>query len=76
MMQQYGANFQLYKKKLMEFRLILQKLSNVTQVIWLNQYPTLEFYGNINDRNTDIHSTKIHHYNKAVHHIFGYANCN
>ncbi|XP_046644637.1 N-acetylneuraminate 9-O-acetyltransferase-like [Daphnia pulicaria] len=71
MMQQYGANFQLYNKNLMELRLILQKLSNITQVIWLNQYPTLERYGNINDRNTDIHSTKIHHYNKYVHHIFG-----
>lgn len=61
-----GGNYQVYKKKILEFRPTLQRLARYSQMIWLNQYPTLEFYGNISESNTQIHSKKIHHYNKAV----------
>jgi hypothetical protein len=71
MLQSQGANFSLYQKKLNEFAPILGQLSNVSQVIWLNQYPTVDFYGNINAHNTDIHLQKIHHYNQAVRRILG-----
>jgi hypothetical protein len=61
MLQSEGTDFNLYQKKLTELASILGQLSNVSQVIWLNQYPTLDFFGNINAHNTDIHSEKIHH---------------
>jgi hypothetical protein len=71
MLQSEGADFSLYQKKLTELAPILGQLSNISQVIWLNQYPTIEFYGHINAHNTDIHVEKIHHYNQAAHRILG-----
>ncbi|XP_046457567.1 N-acetylneuraminate 9-O-acetyltransferase-like [Daphnia pulex] len=62
---------QLYQKRLKELAPILDQLANVSHIIWLNQYPTLEFYGNIGVLNTDIHSEKIHHYNLAIRRILG-----
>jgi hypothetical protein len=47
----------------------LNQLAYVSQVIWLNQYPTVEFYAKMHARNTDIHTEKINHYNKVVQRI-------
>jgi hypothetical protein len=69
MMQQYGADIQLYVKRLKELASILGKLTNVTEVIWLNQYPTVEFYGSTTAYNTKIHSEKIQLYNIAARQI-------
>jgi hypothetical protein len=53
-------------QKLKLLALFLGQLANVSQVIWLNQYPAIESFGNIDAPNTDIFSEKIHHYNQAV----------
>jgi hypothetical protein len=71
MLQSHGADHQLYQKKLKELAPILGRLANVSQVIWLNQYPTVEFYGKIDAHNTDIFSEKIHYFNQAVREYLG-----
>lgn len=72
MIQSEGTDqHQLYQKKLKELAPVLDQLANVSHIIWLNQFPTLEFYGNIGELNTDIHSEKIHHYNLAIRRILG-----
>jgi hypothetical protein len=58
-----------YQGKLTELAPVLAQLSNVTRVIWLNQYPTIEFYGANNSTNTQIHSRKLHGYNTSVRRI-------
>lgn len=73
MMQDYGADFQLYQKTLRDFAPILGRLANVSQVIWLNQYPTVELYGDMDAKNTDIHTQKIFQYNEAVRREFKYV---
>jgi hypothetical protein len=62
-------DYRCFQKKLMGLAPVLSQLSNVTRVIWLNQYPTIEFFGTNNSTNTYIHSEKINHYNKAVRRI-------
>jgi hypothetical protein len=59
-----------YEGKLTELAPVLAQLSNVTRVIWLKQYPTIELYGANNSTNTQqIHSRKIHGYNTSVRRI-------
>lgn len=64
-------DFELYQDKVMELGPVLGQLANVSQIIWLSQYPSVDFYGNINSSNTAVFSEKIHLYNKAVHRILG-----
>ena len=54
----------LYIKHLRELAPSLAQLSQVTRVIWLNQYPPLEFYSDYT-----ITPEKINFYNKAVRRI-------
>ena len=70
MLESNGANFKLYRKKLNELGPILDELAKSSKVIWLNQYPTIDFYGGTDAHNTFIHSEKIHQYNEAVRQIF------
>lgn len=55
---------EVYQNKLVELAPILDRLGNVSQIIWLNQYPTLEL-----QKPT---SKTIHNYNKDIRHIFKY----
>jgi hypothetical protein len=71
MLQEHGADFQLYQEKLTGIAPMLGQLANDSQVIWLNQYPTADYNGEIGNLKTDIHSEKIHHYNEAVLRILG-----
>jgi hypothetical protein len=66
MLKTKGADFQLYQKKLKELAPFLGQLAKVNKVIWLNQYPVVEKYGNNGAMNMDIFSEKIHDYNDAV----------
>jgi hypothetical protein len=43
---------------------LLSQLANVSKVIWLNQYPVMETYGDNGAVNTAIFSEKINHYNE------------
>lgn len=67
MLKIHGADFKLYRKNLVELGPILNQLSQVSKVIWLDQYPTIDFYGASHADNTYIHSLKVHQYNEAVH---------
>ncbi len=69
MMEEYGANYKMYENRLVKLGMYLNQLAYVSQVIWLNQYPTVEFYAKMHARNTDIHTEKINHYNKVVQRI-------
>jgi len=60
---------QLYQHDLSELGLILSRIASVSQVIWINQYPTVDFYGEIYSHNTAIHAEKVHLYNKAARRI-------
>jgi hypothetical protein len=67
-------DFKIYEEKLTELASILYQLANFSEVVWLNQYPTAEFYegmpyGGVN--NSDILVTaKIQGYNEAIRRIF------
>jgi hypothetical protein len=49
-------DLELYRKRLSELVPSLGLLANYSQVIWLNQYPTVEFTV----------SEKVHYFNKAI----------
>jgi hypothetical protein len=57
---------QLYRKQLKRLTPFLGQLANVSKVIWLNQYPVVEKYGDIGAMNTEVFSEKVDHYNEAV----------
>lgn len=63
------AHEDVYFKKLKQLVPLLQNISKYSQVIWLNQYPTLEFFGKNDADNTDVHSQKIVHYNREANKI-------
>lgn len=64
-----GNDFQLYKDKIREYGPALELLAKVSKVIWLNQYPIVEFFGPTGGHNTDIHSAKVYQYNEASRQI-------
>lgn len=69
--------YQLYQKRLIELGPILNQLSNFSEIIWLNQYPTAEFYGGmpyggVNDSDVIV-PEKLHHYNEAIRRIFEFV---
>jgi hypothetical protein len=70
-------DYHLYYNKLTDLIPILNKLSNFSEIIWLNQYPTSEFYGGMpygGEKNSDvIVSRKLHYYNEAIRHIFEFV---
>ncbi len=72
-----AKGFHLYRKRLIELVPILNQLSNFSEIIWLNQYPTAEFYGGMpyggeNDSDVVV-SEKLHHYNEAIRRIFEFV---
>jgi hypothetical protein len=70
MLKQNGANFQFYNTLMREFAKMIDNCDLSSEVIWLNQYPTNELYGDNTAFNTEVHSEKIHQYNEAVRHVF------
>lgn len=64
-----GADHRLYEGKLKKFAPELGRLANVSQVIWLNQYPVVELPEKIYDHNTYIYSEKIDNYNTAIRRV-------
>ncbi len=60
MLKSNGADYNNYLHKLIELSSVLGELSKRSQVIWLNQYPTID------PAHWDIFSEKIHRYNKGI----------
>ena len=75
MLQINGADYSLYQRKLAKLGPTLGQLSRISRVIWLNQYPTFDFYAHILAHNTDIFAEKIQMYNKVIRHAVRYATC-
>ncbi|XP_057380106.1 uncharacterized protein LOC130702455 [Daphnia carinata] len=69
MHNEHEANYRLYQSKLSELAPHLGQLANVSQVIWLHQYTSLDFYGGIRASNTAIFAEKIDSYNKITRRI-------
>jgi hypothetical protein len=60
MLKTNGADYDQYLKKLIELIWLLGQFAQFSQVIWLNQYPTMD------PSNRDIFSEKIHLYNEDI----------
>ncbi|EFX65920.1 hypothetical protein DAPPUDRAFT_116835 [Daphnia pulex] len=63
-MIQTPGEHQPFQKQLELLAPLLSQLANVSKVIWLNQYPVMETYGDNGAVNTVILSEKINHYNE------------
>ncbi|XP_046452702.1 uncharacterized protein LOC124200482 isoform X2 [Daphnia pulex] len=72
MLQMNGASYGLYEERIRELSAILGQLTDFSKVIWLNQYPTVELYGDTDSHNTDVHSRKIHQYNEVTRKILNH----
>jgi hypothetical protein len=66
MLRKHGANHFVFEQNMILIRPLLNQLTKYTKIVWLYQYPTVEYYGNINASNTDVVSQKLHHYNQIV----------
>lgn len=67
MLQSEGADYQLYRKKLLNLAPVLDQLAHDSQIVWLNQYPSVDFNQEIGVFKTDgIVSEKIHRYNEVA----------
>jgi hypothetical protein len=60
MLKTNGADYNKYITKLKELSPLLGQFAKSSQVIWLNQYPTLD------PTHWDIFSEKIHLYNEGI----------
>ena len=78
MLEEFGADYKEYERKLREMaEPILSQLSqpnNHRKVVWLNQFPTNDFWAPNKQHNTDIYSEKIHQYNLIIPRVFRYKN--
>lgn len=70
MLEPNGANMTWFQQGLTELGPILNRLARTSQVIWLNQYPIVEFFGGNDAHNTAIYSEKIEQYNQQVRKMF------
>jgi hypothetical protein len=60
MLKPNGADYDQYLKKLIELVPLLGQFAQFSQVIWLNQYPTID------PSKWDVFSEKIHLYNEGI----------
>ncbi|XP_046450830.1 uncharacterized protein LOC124198829 [Daphnia pulex] len=64
MIHEQNSSQQLYAKGLRELAPVLQRIATTsTRVIWLRQYPVIDFFGSSESHNTDIFSSKINQFN-------------
>jgi hypothetical protein len=61
-----SKNFELFVNGLTKLKPILQELSSVTRIVWMQQAPLLD---TINTKNSHFFFTKYHHYNSAMRDI-------
>lgn len=68
----HDAHEDVFFRKLEEFVPVLQNISKRCPIVWLNQYPTQEFFARNHEHNTDVHSAKLLHYNRIANRILRY----
>ena len=76
MIHEHNSSQQLYVKGLTELAPVLQRIatSTSTRVIWLRQYPVIDFFGSSESHNTDVFSSKINQFNSESERILRYDN--
>ena len=75
MILENGNDHRPFEQKLTKLRLILEKLASFhrgSKIIWMNQYPTVDYFGPTGVHNTMIYNEKLVHYNAIVRHAFKY----
>jgi hypothetical protein len=71
MLKLFGADYQLFEQRLLQLKPLLNQLADISQkVIWIDQYPTIDFFAANHATNAQIESNKIHHYNLIAKRIF------
>ena len=70
MLKIFGADYRLFEERLLQLRPLLSRLANTSRVIWIDQYPTIDFFAANHATNAQIESNKIHHYNLIAKRIF------
>jgi hypothetical protein len=74
MIHEANSSQQLYAKGLRELAPVLQRIATTsTRVIWLRQYPVIDFFGSSESHNTDIFSSKINQFNVESERILRYV---
>lgn len=74
MIHEQNSSQQLYAKRLTELAPVLQRIATTsTRVIWLRQYPVIDFFGSSESHNTDIFSSKINQFNVESERILRHA---
>ena len=77
-----GADYKLYKKRIEEIKPLLIQLANSSaflnhqskrKILWLNQFPAIDFWAPIHGHNDDIYAGKIHQYNSILKSVLRYA---
>ncbi len=63
-----SVNFEQYMQNLTVLKPKLDQITKMSEVIWLNQYPSIDLFGPLNSH-LEIFSEKIHHYNMATEQI-------
>ena len=75
MILENGNDHRPFEQKLTKLRLILERLASLhrgSKIIWMNQYPTVDYFGQTGNHNTLIHAEKLVHYNTIARRIFKY----
>ena len=75
MILENGNDHRPFEEKLTKLRQVLERLCSIhrgSRIIWMNQYPTLDYFGPTRNHNTLIHAEKLLHYNKIAQRIFRY----
>ena len=73
MLASNGADYKGYEKKLKEINQLISRRSlnpNHVKILWLNQFPTIDFWAQIERNNADIYAEKIYHYNSILKNVF------
>lgn len=70
MVVEKGTNYKDYQLKLEEVERILSLDNNRPKIIWLYQYPTIDFWGSNDAGNAIIFADKIHQYNLILRRVF------
>ena len=83
MLTRKGSDYKEYQRRLQQeieplLSLIANKRSSLDssvdypKIIWLNQFPIVDFWGEIISTNTDIFTEKVHRYNLILRQVFRY----
>ena len=73
MILENGNDHRVFEEKLAKLRLVLERLGSLrrgSKIIWMNQYPTVDFFGQTGSHNAYIYTEKLEHYNEIIRHTF------